>query len=63
MRKQKFRGLIISNLRRCNSDETASCPHRPRFFGWTREQGLILSFKKNSVRVVKGVDRCGKCQG
>jgi hypothetical protein len=61
--EHKFRGLIISNLRRCNSDETASWPRRPCCFGWTREQGLILSFKNNSVRVVKGMDRRGKCQG
>jgi len=46
MRKQKFRGLIISNLHRCISVETGTCPHRACFFGWTREQGPILSFKK-----------------
>jgi hypothetical protein len=46
MRKQIFKGLVISNLRRSNCDETASCPHRPCFSGWRREQGPIQSFKK-----------------
>jgi hypothetical protein len=46
MRKRIFKGLVISNLRRSNCDETASCPHRPCLSGWTREQGPIQSFKK-----------------